>query len=194
MIGITRTLDGLDRVISGLAIATGWVFLLPMIVFRFVDIIGKQFLDMTSDLVQAYEWDGFFVLVFLSFGYGYLRDGHARIDVLRDRFSPRTLAWVEVAGLLLALLPFSVLMIIYGIDYVATTYSVHEGWWVPYLDRWAKKAFVPFGFVLLTLAGLTVLLRNILFLAGGIGEPAPSVAPSAAPSTARPVEEVEPGA
>lgn len=181
MSGIIKTLDGLDRVITGLAIATGWVFLLPMILFRVVDIVGKQFLDMPSDLVQAYEWDGFYILVFLSFGYGYLRDGHARIDVLRERFSPRTIAWVEVAGLLLALLPFSVLMIVYGIDYVATTYSEHEGWWVPYLDRWAKKAFVPLGFVLLTFVGLTSLVRNILFLVGYADDPSPS----------RPVEDAE---
>ena len=166
-------LAGVEKVITALGVATGWVFLLPIIFFRFFDIVAKQFFDPPSGLVQLFEFDGFFVMVCLLFGFAYLRNAHARIDVLRERFSPRTMAWMEIAGILFALIPFCGLMVSFGTDYVVTTFDDQHRWWVPYLDLWVKKAFVPFGLGLLLLSGLTVLARNVIFVATGEGGPAP---------------------
>ena len=80
---------------------------------------------------------------------------------------------MEIAGILFALVPFCGLMIAFGIDYVVTTFDDHDRWWVPYLDLWVKKAFVPLGIGLLLLSGLIVLARNTIFLVTGEGRPAP---------------------
>lgn len=173
MVRLLAILASIEKVITDLGVATGWILLLPIICFRFFDIVAKQFFDPPSGLVQLFEFDGFFIMVCLLFGFAYLRDAHARIDVLRERFSRRAKAWMEIAGILFALIPFCVLMIAFGTEYVANTFDDHDRWWVPGLDLWVKKVFVPFGLGLLLLSGLIVLARNTIFLATGEGGPAP---------------------
>ncbi len=89
MLGVLREVE---RTLVWLGLAAGWLLLLPMIAARAYDIVAKQFFNSLSRLIQLIEWDGFFVLVFMIFGLAYLHDAHARIDILRGRFSPRTTA------------------------------------------------------------------------------------------------------
>ena len=48
----------------------------------------------------------FAAVVVLGAAWALRDDGHVRVDVLAQRFSPRTRAWVDLAGSLLLLLPF----------------------------------------------------------------------------------------
>lgn len=173
MIRVLSMLTLVERAILGLGLLAGWGLLLPIIVFRFFDIIAKRHFDPPSRLIQVIEWDAFYMLIFIALAFGYLRDGHARIDILRDRFSPRLKAWAEIWGVLLLLLPFCILVVVWGVEYVRTNYANHDTWWVPGVNLWAKKAFVPFGIGLLALAGLLVLIRNIIFVVTDRGGIAP---------------------
>lgn len=98
-----------------------------------------------------------------------LRDGHVRVDVLQQRWSPRTRARVELAGLLLLLLPFCAALFWTSLDYVAASWRLREAsrevGGLPGL--YLAKALIPASAVLLALAGLVRGLR--LDLRGGDG-------------------------
>src|SRR3546814_14681150 len=105
--------------------------------------------------MQELVWHCFLGLWRASIGYAYLRDAHVRIDVLRDRCSDRTKATIEAAGYLLALVPFCLVVIVYGSHLAWMSFSSGErsraALGLPM--RWIIKSTLPLGTFLLLLAG-----------------------------------------
>ena len=95
-------------------------------------------------------------------------DAHIRVDVLRERFAPATLAWIELYGLLLLFFPFVTLVLAASVPFVATSFAQGEISPSPggLPLRWAIKAMLPLGFALLALAGAARLTRVWCFLFG----------------------------
>ena len=170
MLGV---LNLIERLIIWIGLIGGWLLLLPIIFSRFYDIIARQFTDTQSTIVQFIEWDAFFLLICLIFGFAYCRDGHARIDILRGRFSPQLTAWIEVIGIVVFLAPFCVICIVYGIEQAMVADRFEEKWWVPFADAWMRKSIIPLGFSILLLSGVVIFLRNLVFLITGEGQPEP---------------------
>ncbi|MFG6512143.1 MULTISPECIES: TRAP transporter small permease subunit [unclassified Sulfitobacter] len=109
-----------------------------------------------------------FILIFMTFGFTYLRDGHVRVDVFRRNWPPRRLAWIELAGCLFILLPLAIILTNYGWDGLMRTTKYAE------TDIWARRIAAVIGPALLGLAGLVVTVRNIAFLRGRHDGIAPS--------------------
>jgi len=88
------------------------------------------------------------------------------VDVLHERFSPTAQAWVEFYGILLFLLPFVILVVVYSIPFVTTSFALSEisnaPGGLPF--RWLIKAMLPLGFALLGLAAVSRLTRVWRFL------------------------------
>jgi len=122
----------------------------------------------SSTKLQELEWHLHGALFLLCLGYAYLKDAHVRIELLRDNFSLRVRAWVEMAGIVLGLLFYCYVVITYGFDFAERAFVRNEGssamTGLP--QRWIIKSFLPIGFFLLALAGLSVLLRCFVFLFG----------------------------
>ncbi len=147
-----------------------------LIVRRVFDIVARQYMATPSNFIKVIEWRAFLFLVLLSFGYAYLRDAHIRVDILRDRFSPSALAWIEIAGFLLAVIPFCIVLMWYGAEFAHQSYLQGERS-VLALGRpvkWVIKTMLPFGAFVLLLAGTVVFTRNLLFLLGRRTRPAPA--------------------
>lgn len=53
-------------------------------------------------------------------------DDHVRVDIIYRERSPRYRAWVNLAGTLFFLLPFSLFLLTIGWDYVAASWAVKE--------------------------------------------------------------------
>ena len=120
--------------------------------------------------VQVLEWNAFYLLVMLTLGFTYLRNGHVRVDIFRTSLSPRAKAWAEIGGFAFALLPFWVVLTVYGGEFAWIAYRDDERWLFG-LGLWIKKAMLPFGVSLLFLAGILVVWRNVLFLLGRLPTP-----------------------
>lgn len=102
-------------------------------------------------------------LVMLGLAYASKHRAHVRIDVLSTRWSERTRARVEVAGILLLLLPFCIAIVVLSLDYVAMSWRVAErsastgGLAGLYL----AKTLLPLGAALLALQGVAEALRAL---------------------------------
>ena len=95
--------------------------------------------------------------------------------MIRVRLTPRKHAWLEIAGFFLAVIPVCIVVGYYGVDYAMMSYGQGERE-VIFLGRplqWVVKSMLPFGVLLLFLAGSTVCARNVLFLLGRAEKPAP---------------------
>ncbi|RMF75820.1 MAG: TRAP transporter small permease subunit, partial [Alphaproteobacteria bacterium] len=149
---LAQALEGLTRAVGRLA---GWLALALVAVILF-DVMMRRWFVVGSTRLQELEWHLHGALFLLAMGYGYTRGAHVRIEVLHDRLSPRTQAAVELAGLLLLLLPFLGALIWFGWDYLVLSFSMDEASPSPtgLPHRWIIKGVMLFGFVLLGLAAL----------------------------------------
>jgi TRAP-type mannitol/chloroaromatic compound transport system permease small subunit len=165
----------LERWIARITLGCTWFCLLALILVTALDVAVRQVAHVGSDALKEIESSLFFLLVMVSLGYTYLLDGHVRIDILREKFTPRARALVETTGCLLILLPLCALLTAYGAGSTLTAFVEGETL-EAFTDlhwQWVIKCAVPIGFSLFFLAGTGVVVRNLLFLAGYERAPAP---------------------
>jgi TRAP-type mannitol/chloroaromatic compound transport system permease small subunit len=159
--------DAIDAVVSRIGAAAGWLMIALMVVTLF-DVVSRRFFVLGSTMLQELEWHLHTMNFCLAIGFAYLRDAHVRIDVVRESLSPRRRAWIEVAGGLFLILPFCVVVFLVSVQFVEMSWAAGErsssGMGLDH--RWAIKSFVPLAMVLLALATVAVLIRNLLLLLG----------------------------
>ena len=85
---------------------------------------------------------------------------------------PRTRAWIDLLGGIFFLLPMAVVIMVLSWPLVVESYARHEvsadagG-----LLRWPVKLLIPAGFLLLSLQGLSEIIKRIGVLAGSHSRP-----------------------
>jgi TRAP-type mannitol/chloroaromatic compound transport system permease small subunit len=162
---LLRISDALDRFVVGIGRFAAWSFVLLVVVIMF-DVITRRFLSMGSVKLQEMEWYLHALLFLMCLGLGYVHNTHVRIEILSERFSERTRCWIEVAGCLLFLIPFCLLVIYYGGELTQRSWAKGEvsasATGLPY--RWLIKAAVPAGMSVLLVGAVSVLMRRIVML------------------------------
>lgn len=167
----TRLSRRLDAFVRGVGELSSWLWgvLLGVVVLNVV--LRYAFGEGRIELEEL-QWHLYATGFLVALAYALERDDHIRVDFLRDRLSPRTQAWVELYGTLLLLLPFVVLVLVYAVPFVASSWQQAEvsaaPGGLPY--RWAIKATLIAGFSLLAVAAVSRLIRVSCFL---FGAPAP---------------------
>ncbi|WP_116083481.1 TRAP transporter small permease subunit [Tropicimonas sp. IMCC34011] len=116
--------------------------------------------------LEELQWHLNAITVMLCLGYAYRHDAHVRVDVLRERWSPRRRAWIEIAGVLLFLLPFTIGIAWFSWGSFTYSWSIGEGSPMPsgLPARYLVKLLMFVGIVLLLLQGIAALARNALIL------------------------------
>ena len=144
-----------------------WISVPLMIVIIF-DVITRRFLVLGSTKLQEGEWHLHAVLFLLCLGFAYIRNAHVRISLLHERFSPKIQRWIEFIGCLIFAIPYCAIVFYFSMDFVERSWALNEAsdsaTGLPY--RWAIKAFLSAGILLLGLAAVAVLLRNFVELFG----------------------------
>ena len=169
--GIAKTLLNISSRLESILVAIGklgaWLSL-PLIAIIMFDIISRKFFVLGSTKLQEMEWHLHAALFLLALGYAYLKNSHVRIEVIRESFSTKLKAILEVIGVLLFILPYTGLIVWFGIDFVSRSYGMNEvsAALTGLSHRWIMKSFVPMGMAFLWLAGISVLLRNLSYLIG----------------------------
>lgn len=164
---LIKVSDGLNRFVSAIGKLAAWLAIPLMLVIIF-DVVTRRFFVLGSTKLQELEWHLHAVLFLLCFAFAYVKDSHVRIELLRESFSGRTRAWIEIFGMLFFLLPYCYVILYFGYDFVVRSYLSHEvsSALTGLTHRWIIKSFVPLGFALLALAAISSVLRNLVYLFG----------------------------
>jgi TRAP-type mannitol/chloroaromatic compound transport system permease small subunit len=104
----------------------------------------------------------------LGAAYTLKHDGHVRVDIIYQKLSPRARAWVDLLGTLLLLFPVCLFMLYTSMNYVTAAWAIQEGSReAGGLDGvYLLKSAIPAMAILLLLQGCSLLLRNLLVIAG----------------------------
>ncbi|MBX3706280.1 MAG: TRAP transporter small permease subunit [Pseudomonadales bacterium] len=145
-----------DPLLVALGRLTGWLWLLLLltivanVTMRYA--FGEGYVQF-----EELQWHLYATGFLLGLSYALQADAHIRVDVLQERWRPRTRAWVELYGMLLLLLPFIALILWASIPFVRSSYLLNEVSQAPggLPLRWIIKAMLPLGFLLLLLAALS---------------------------------------
>lgn len=156
-----------DRTVCWLGERASWLWLVLVLVIVF-QVAQRYLFGQGSIALEELEWHIYGVAFLLGLGFCLQADRHVRIDVFAEQWSPRTRAWIELVGLVVFLLPFVI-----AVTYESTVFA-YTSWQfgevspapggLPY--RWIIKAFIPLGFLLLGMAGLSRLSRCTAYLFG----------------------------
>ena len=140
-----------------------WLILLAIIVCNVV--LRYAFGEGRIEFEEI-QWHLYSLGFLAALSYGVSVDAHIRVDVVHERLNQRHQAWIELYGILLLLLPFVILVLLFAIPFVITSYELGEVSSAPggLPLRWLIKAALPIAFLLLLLATLSRLSRVWAFL------------------------------
>lgn len=168
LLALSRMIDAVTAFIGRHII---WLILTAILVSAVNAIIRKAF-DMSSNAWLELQWYLFGAVFMLAAAYTLQKNEHIRIDILSGRLSQNTRNWIDIAGHLLMLLPFTALMIYESVPFVL--YALRSGEMsgsAGGLIIWPARAFVLAGFFLLFLQGISELIKRIAVMRGLIPDP-----------------------
>jgi len=150
----------LDRLLVAIGQASAWLWLAVLLVVL-ANVFSRFALSRGSIALEELSWHLFGAVLMLALAYAVVRDDHVRVDVLRERFSLRSQAWIELLAIALLALPVIVLMIDALIPYAYKAYLYNERSQAPsgLPYRFIFKSVLPIGLVLVALALLSRALR-----------------------------------
>jgi TRAP-type mannitol/chloroaromatic compound transport system permease small subunit len=163
LLRISALIDALNERVGK---AIYWLVLVAVLVSAGNAIVRKLF-NMSSNAFLEAQWYLFAAVFLLCSGFTLLKNEHVRIDVIAGRLSPRAQAWIDVFGTLFFLLPMALLILWLSWPVFVRTYTHNEiSTNAGGLVLWPARLLVPIGFTLLSLQGLSELVKRIAFLAG----------------------------
>ena len=148
-----------------------WLVLATVLISAGNAIMRKMF-SLSSNAWLELQWYLFSAVFLLCAGYTLLRNEHVRIDVVAGRLSAKAQAWIDVFGTVFFLFPMAILITVLSWPYFTRSYTEHEiSGSAGGLVLWYARILLPVGFFLLSLQGLSELIKRIAFLTGAGPDP-----------------------
>ncbi|MCM2453430.1 TRAP transporter small permease subunit [Agrobacterium vitis] len=131
--------------------------------------IIRYLFNISSNGWLEIQWYLFAYVVVLGASHTLRKNGHVRVDLIYGSVSERKRLWIDLLGLVLFLLPVCIFLTwlcwpFFWLSYQQGEMSANAGG----LIRWPVKLILVAGFGLLTLQGLSELIKRIAALTGRI--------------------------
>lgn len=158
----------IDAINEKIGLTISWALLVAVLICS-GNAIVRYALNVSSNAWLEIQWYLFGAIFLLASSYTLRRNEHVRIDVIVGKFSKRTQVWIDVFGFLLFLLPATLLILYFAIPFAFESVrnqevSSNAGG----LIVWPAKILIPIGFLLLSLQGVSELIKRIGFLLGKV--------------------------
>jgi TRAP-type mannitol/chloroaromatic compound transport system permease small subunit len=168
LLSLSRIIDAVNERIGRLVY---WCVLV-MVLVSAANATSRYALNLASNAWLELQWYLFGAVFLLCAGYTLMHNEHIRIDVISSRLSRRAQIWIDIFGTAVFLLPVTIYIAwlswpIFVNAWVSGEISMNAGG----LIRWPVRLLVPVGFLLLTLQGISELVKRIAYLKGLIPDP-----------------------
>jgi len=169
LLTISHAIDALNERVGRTVL---WL-VLAMALVSAANALVRYLFNLSSNAWLELQWYMFATLFLLCAGYTLRHDEHIRIDVVASHLSRRTQTWIDIFGTICFLLPMTTFITwlswpMFVNAWVSGEMSSNAGG----LIRWPARLLVPVGFSLLSLQGMSELIKRVAFLRGLIPDPA----------------------
>ena len=163
----------IDYVNQFLGKAASIMILLSCVVSA-VNAMLRYGLDISNNWPLELQWYLFAAAVMLGASYTLKRNEHVRVDLIYSQLSDRGRLWIDLFGLFFFLMPACILFTwmswttLFYPSWLVMEHSANSGG----LVRYPIKFVVPFGFFMLSLQGVSEIIKRISTLKGKMTLPA----------------------
>jgi len=162
-LALSRGIDALNEKFGWVA---DWLVLLSCAISA-ANAFSRYAFSISSNAWLEIQWYMFGALVLLGASYTLKRNEHVRVDIVYSNISTRKQIWVDIIGGALFMLPATIILAylswpVFYNSWLQGEVSTNAGG----LVRWPIKIFLPIGFALLSLQGISELIKRIAMLTG----------------------------
>jgi len=159
---ITQKIAQLSTIVG----KAGSLILPLLIVTILLNVVLRYVFNIGLIELEEVQWHLNAIVVMSCLAYTYQSDEHVRVDLIRNRLSPKKLAIVELCGILFLLLPYVGLVAWHAWGNAAYSWSLREGSPMPsgLPARYVIKTIMALGLSLLVLQAIAILLNNIALI------------------------------
>jgi TRAP-type mannitol/chloroaromatic compound transport system permease small subunit len=167
MQGLLRISHWLDRVGYRCGQAASLMILAACLISASNAMIRYGF-DWSTNWLLELQWYLFAAAVMLGASYTFQRNEHVRVDLIYGHVSERKQLWIDIFGIVFFLFPACALFAWLAWDslFMPSWAILEDSSNAGGLPRWPIKFIVPLGFGLITLQGISELIKRIAALAG----------------------------
>ena len=160
----------LSRGIDALNEKLGWVadaLVLLSCLISAGNAFSRYAFSISSNAWLEIQWYMFAALVLLGASYTLKKNEHVRVDIVYSNISTRKQIWVDIVGGFLFMLPATIILAYLSWPVFYNSWAIDEvSTNAGGLVRWPVKIFLPIGFALLTLQGVSELIKRVAILRG----------------------------
>jgi TRAP-type mannitol/chloroaromatic compound transport system permease small subunit len=163
LLALSRGIDALNERLSYIA---NWLVLISCLISA-GNAFSRYAFSISSNAWLEIQWYMFAAMVMLGTSYTLKKNEHVRVDIIFSNLSTRRQICVDILGGILFLMPATLIMAylswpIFHNSWVENEISANAGG----LVRWPVKIFIPLGFALLSLQGISELIKRFAMLTG----------------------------
>ena len=168
LLTLSRAIDAVTERVGRLVY---WLVLVVVLISAANAAVRKAF-DYSSNAYLEIQWYLFSVIFLFGAGYTLLRNDHVRIDIIQGKLSARAQNWIDVFGIVLFLMPMSIVIMKLSWPLFLDSFERHEvSTNAGGLIIWPARLMIPIGFALLIMQAVSELIKRVAFLRGLIPNP-----------------------
>ena len=163
LLGLSRAIDAMNERIGTIA---DWLVLLSCLISA-GNAFSRYAFNISSNAWLEIQWYMFGAVIMLGTSYTLKRNEHVRVDIVYANVTTRKQIGIDIFGFILFMLPATIIMaylcwpIFYNAWHMGEISSNAGG-----LIRWPVKILLPLGFFLLSLQGISELIKRIAMITG----------------------------
>jgi len=163
LLALSRVIDVVNE---KLGVIADWLVLLSCLISA-GNAFSRYAFSISSNAWLEIQWYMFGALVLLGASYTLKRNEHVRVDIVYSNLSTRKQIAVDIFGGILFMLPATIILAylswpVFYNSWAGGEISGNAGG----LLRWPIKIFLPVGFTLLSLQGISELIKRVAMLTG----------------------------
>jgi TRAP-type mannitol/chloroaromatic compound transport system permease small subunit len=162
----------------------GAYFILPLVLFTMLDVFGRKLTGTSFDvqlwlvenvsrmfqstMLQELEWHVHTALFSLVLGYGFTRNRHVRVDLVRMHLQTKAQAFIEFVGTSFFMIPYTLVVLYFCYVFTYDSFITNEisPSLVGMTHRWIIKTVLGVGLIIALLSGIAVWLQSAMVLFG----------------------------
>ena len=154
----------IDWISTQFAVVANWLVLLAAVISA-ANAGSRYLFSESSNGWLEIQWYMFAGMVLLGAPYTLKMNEHVRVDLVYGMVSERTRIWIDIVGGLLFLLPICIILTYFTWPWFVESWTINEGSSnAGGLIRWPVKLLLPVGFCLMTLQGVSEIIKRIAAL------------------------------
>lgn len=162
---LLKIADSFEAVIKKVAAICCWSTALLMTVI-IINVVMRYGFKNGLIIFEEIQWHLYAIGIMFGLSYAEITNSQVRVDVVASMLKPKTVIKWEIFGSIVFVFPTIFVILYNSWDYIAISYQLGETSSSPLglPFRWLIKSAIPASFILLGMAVLARLFRNIITL------------------------------